>query len=95
MPADKCNSAFSRTEVIIAGAIVCILGGVLFPAVQSARESARRMSCGNNLKQSALGILNYHETYKRFPSGWLAAHPDDPSGADSWAWSMVIVPFLE
>jgi hypothetical protein len=32
---------------------------------------------------------NYHDTYRRFPSGWLAAHPDDPSGADSWAWSVM------
>ena len=95
MPAHQYNSGFSRKEVIIAAAIACILGGVIFPAVQAARESARQMQCSNSLKQIALGLHNYHDTYKRFPSGWLAAHPNDPSGADSWAWSMMVVPYLE
>jgi len=95
MPAHQCNSAFSHKDVIVVGVIVCMLGALAFPAVQAARESARKMSCGNNLKQLGLGMHNYHDTYRRFPSGWLAAHPDDPSGADSWAWSVMLIPFLE
>ena len=95
MQARKGKSVFSRTDVIVTSVIVCILGGVLVPSVQSAREAARLMSCGNNLKQVALGMHNYHDTYRRLPPGWHAAHPDDPSGADSWAWSMMIIPYLE
>ncbi|MBC8351639.1 MAG: DUF1559 domain-containing protein [Planctomycetes bacterium] len=89
------NSGFSRIEAVVIMGVVATLVGLLVPAVQSAREAARRMSCSNNLKQVAFAFHNYHDTYKRLPSGWLAAHPDDPSGADSWAWSVMIIPFLE
>lgn len=95
MFARNCGSAFSRTEALIVVGIVGTLIGILLPLVQAAREEARRMGCSNNLKQIAMGALNYHDTYKRLPSGWLAAHPDDPSGAGSWAWSTMIIPFLE
>lgn len=95
MNSRQCDRAFTRVEVVVVLAVGGLLTGLLVPAVQSAREEARRMSCANNLKQVGLAVHNYHDTFKRLPSGWLAAHPDDPSGADSWAWSMMIDPYLE
>ena len=95
MSSQEFDSGISRIEVMVVAVVVAVLGGALIPTVQFAREEARQMSCSNNLKQVALGLHNYHDTFRRFPSGWFAAHPNDPSGADSWAWSMMVVPFLQ
>jgi len=68
-----------------------ILVALLLPAVQSAREAARRSQCTNNLKQIALAMHNYHDTYKSFPPAYIA----DESGRPMHSWRVLILPFLE
>jgi len=84
-------------------AIIGVLVALLLPAVQSARESARRTSCSNNLKQLALGIHGYHDARKAFPAAFLATNayrnpgatlPDATYG-QGISWIAAVLPFIE
>ncbi|MEQ1828692.1 MAG: DUF1559 domain-containing protein [Pirellula sp.] len=79
------RSGFTLVELLVVIAIIGILVGLLLPAVQAAREAARRMQCSNNLKQIGLGILNYESSTKRLPSGSIG-------GATPAAWGNYITP---
>ena len=70
------RTAFTLVELLVVIAIIGILVALLLPAVQAAREAARRTSCRNNMKQLGLSMQNFHTTFKRFPIGCQGPHPE-------------------
>ncbi len=86
--------AFTLVELLVVIAIIGLLVALLLPAVQTAREAARRSQCINNLKQIGLGLHNYESSLKRFPT--QTAHYEE-AGVDGngQSWMMALLPFIE
>src|SRR5690349_5442027 len=92
---------FTLVELLVVIAIIGVLVALLLPAVQSAREAARRMRCSNNLKQQSLALMNYHDTFTKFPPGnlWTPNYGIDSNPANQvmagFGWPAFILPYIE
>jgi prepilin-type N-terminal cleavage/methylation domain-containing protein/prepilin-type processing-associated H-X9-DG protein len=85
------NGGFTLVELLVVISIIGVLVGLLLPAVQAAREAARRLSCSNNLKQLGLALLNYESAYRCFPNGYYeSTRPNDYQ-----PMAVGLLPFLE
>lgn len=87
--------AFTLVELLVVIAIIGILVALLLPAVQYARESARRMSCGNNLKQLGLAIQTFEASNRVLPSSYRPTAPSANGNVDGWSCQAQILPYVE
>src|SRR5687768_9590156 len=89
--------AFTLVELLVVIAIIGVLVALLLPAVQSAREAARRMSCSNNLKQFGIAIHNYHDTHRYLPISiaYNVSGPRATPQPNGKGWILSILPQLE
>lgn len=103
-------TGFTLIEVLVVISIMGVLTGLLIPAVNSAREAARRMQCANHVKQISLGVQQYLDAFRKFPPGAMLEpkYPDVHSWYDPWAeasskksnqrgysWMLLVLPFVE
>jgi len=98
------SRGFTLVELLVVIAIIGTLVALLLPAVQGAREQARRASCQNNLHNLVLACQQYHNNLGSYPSGWICATSAPPpatmSGlamaySEGWGWGALLLPFLE
>lgn len=97
---EKTRRAFTLVELLVVIAIIAILIGLLLPAVQAAREAGRRISCSNNMKQLALGILTHESSRRTFPTnGWGFAWTGDADRGSGrrqpGGWVYNVLPYIE
>jgi prepilin-type N-terminal cleavage/methylation domain-containing protein/prepilin-type processing-associated H-X9-DG protein len=85
------RNGFTLVELLVVIAIIGVLVALLLPAVQAAREAARRSQCKSNLKNIALGVLNYEVAKKTLPVGLVS----QPEPVEAWSWSTFTLPFVE
>jgi prepilin-type N-terminal cleavage/methylation domain-containing protein/prepilin-type processing-associated H-X9-DG protein len=86
---------FTLIELLVVIFIIGLLVALLLPAVQSARETARRAQCANNLKQIGLALHGYHDVWQSFPPAYLTRHVTGLELGTGWAWGTLVLPYLE
>ena len=91
-PKKRPKAAFTLVELLVVIAIIGVLVALLLPAIQAAREAARRTSCNNNLKQLGLAILNFNDSKKHLP---VSNRPAGSTTAPRYSWSTLMLPFFE
>ena len=94
------HRGFTLIELLVVIAIIGVLVGLLLPAVQQAREAARRMTCVNNLKQLGLAMHGYYDSNRQLPSGYIspsiaATDPSTNETAQGYAWGLALLPYIE
>ena len=89
------RAGFTLIELLVVIAIIAVLVALLLPAVQAAREAARRSQCVNNLKQMALALHNFEQSFKSFPAEATGSFYDSPPPAPRHGWPARILPYLE
>ena len=88
------RGGFTLVELLVVVGAIAVLIALLLPAVQQAREAARRSQCKNNLKQLGLAVHNYHDTHRCFPPEMIS--PPAPASMNfSWGWGAIILPYVE
>jgi prepilin-type N-terminal cleavage/methylation domain-containing protein/prepilin-type processing-associated H-X9-DG protein len=84
---------FTLVELLVVITVIGVLIALLLPAVQMAREAARRSSCSNHLRQLGIGLQNYHQAHGVFPSAYLADQTNWTG--PHWSWSTFVLPYVE
>src|ERR687898_633618 len=95
MEKPRAMRGFTLVELLVVIAIIGILVALLLPAVQAAREAARRSQCVNNLKQIGIAIHNYHDAHKKLPPGSPLVGPNDDPQLPGMTWAGLILPYME
>jgi prepilin-type N-terminal cleavage/methylation domain-containing protein/prepilin-type processing-associated H-X9-DG protein len=93
-PRMRCRRGFTLIELLVVIAVISVLVALLMPAVQQAREAARRSQCRNNLKQIGIALHNYHASHDRFPPGYVAGAVY-PATTNGWGWPAMLLPYLD
>ncbi len=95
----RTRRGFTLIELLVVIAIIAILIALLLPAVQQAREAARRTQCKNNLKQMGLAMHNYHDIYNTFPPSFIMRNPPSANAnsveRSMYSWGSLILPQLD
>ncbi len=93
----KSRVGFTLVELLVVITIIGILIALLLPAVQAAREAARRSQCTNNMRQLALGVMNYSSALGSFPCGYMSNIPQNLTGLERshWGWGALTLPYIE
>lgn len=91
----KKNRGFTLIELLVVIAIIAILIALLLPAVQQAREAARRTQCKNNMKQLGLALHNYHDTHTTFPINYGTTYNPNDANGRGVGWMSLILPFID